>query len=256
MASHWTKFTIIFVVAAALLFASFFLAWYPSYESEILKLSLSQNGLTQTERDNLQSSLNWWSNQGVYTYGTVSNFILVAGLLVLAYGIVYSLTSTWRESIRNKATLEERQYPSQEQKPINYQYEQTRKPKTGFPIAAGILTIITASIIMVFSGILIIGGIGSILTGRYGYPSQSVNLLGDGVLGVIVFGFALTAGIMILKRKNFVFAIVGLCFMLVKGVTFIIVDSGLLGAAIVGTVILAIAILSLIFTSISYKEFS
>lgn len=255
MVSNWIKFTIIFVVAAALIFAGFFLAWYPSYKSEILRLNLSQSGLTQAERDNLQSSLSWWSNQGVYTYGSVANFILVGGLLVLAYGIVYSLTSTWRESIRNKATLEEQQYVSQEQEPINYQYEQTRKAKTGFPIAAGILTIITSAIIMAFSGIFIVGGIGSILTTTSGFSSQSVNLLGDGLLGVLVFGFALTAGILILKRKNFVFSIIGLCFMLVKGTTFILVTGDLVGASL-GIVILAIAILSLIFTSISYKEFS
>jgi hypothetical protein len=255
MASHWVKFTIIFVVAAALLFAGFFLAWYPSYKSEILKLNLSQNGLTQAERDNLQSSLSWWSNQGVYIYGSVANFILVGGFLVLAYAIVYSITSVWRESIKAKVTLEERRYVSrgepEKQEPMNYPYEQTKKVKTGFPIAAGSLTIITSSIIMAFSGIFIVGGILTISSRSY----QTINLLGDGLLGALVFGFALTAGIMILKRKNFVFSIIGLCFMLVKGTTFILVTSELVGVSL-GIIIIAIAILSLIFTSISYKEFS
>jgi hypothetical protein len=110
---------------------------------------------------------------------------------------------------------------------------------------------------MVFSGIFIVGGVRSILMPPtlHGYSYQGVNLLGDGILGVLVFGFALTAGIMILKRKNFVFNIIGVCFMLVKGSTFIIVTGDLLGASL-GIVILAISILSVIFTSISYKEFS
>jgi hypothetical protein len=132
MASHWIKFTIIFVVTAALLLASFFLAWYPSYRSEILELTLGQTDLTQAERDNLESSLSWWSNQGVYTYGTVSNFILVAGLLVLAYGIVYSLTSVYRaRSAKAKTALDKRQSAPQVEperpEPINNQYEQNRK---------------------------------------------------------------------------------------------------------------------------------
>lgn len=104
---------------------------------------------------------------------------------------------------------------------------------------------------MAFSGIFIAGGISAISSQSY----QSVRLLGDGLLGVLVFGFALTAGIMILKRKNFVFAIIGLCFMLVKGTTFVLVTGELLGVSL-GIIIIAIAILSLIFTSISYKEFS
>jgi hypothetical protein len=107
MTFHSVKFTIIFVVAAALIFAGFVLAWYPNYKSEILELNLGQSGLTQAEIDNLESSLSWWSNQGVYTYGTVANFVFVGGLLILVYGVVYSLTSTWRESIRNKAPFEE-----------------------------------------------------------------------------------------------------------------------------------------------------
>jgi hypothetical protein len=167
------------------------------------------------------------------------------------------LVSTWRESIRAKVTLEKQRYASQgeteEQEPINYQYEQTAdKPKTGFPIAAGILTIITSSIIMAFSGIFVFAGI---LTVSSRYTSQGVNLLGDGLLGFLVFGFALAGGIMTLKRKNFTFSIIAMCFMIVKGATSVIVPGELLGVAI-GIVIMALSVLSLIFTSISYKEFS
>ena len=259
MASHWIKFTVLFIVATALLLAGFFIAWYPSYKKEILEFALGQSGLTQVERDNLQGTLSWWSNQGEYTYASVANFILIGGFLFLAYSIVYSITSVWSESIRAKATLEEKRYASRDEgekrDSTNYQYEQVRKAKTGFPIAAGVLTIITSSIIMAFSGLFIVGSIGNILTSLHGYSSVSVNLLGDGLLGVIVFGFALTAGIMILKRKNFVFSIIGLCFMLVKGTTFILVTGELVGLTL-GVIIIAIAILSLIFTSISYKEFS
>lgn len=257
MTSHWIKFTAIFIVASALLFSGFLLAWYPSSRIETLEMYLDQSGLTQAEIDNLESSLSWWSTQGVYTYGSVANFVLVGGLLVLVYGIVYSLVSTWRESTRAKVIIEKRRYAteveSEEQDVGLSHYEQTRKiVKTGFPIASGVLTIITSSIIMAFSGIFVVSGI---LNMSSRYTAQGVNLLGDGLLGVLVFGFALTAGIMTLKRKNFVLAIVGLCFMVVKGATFILITGDLLGVSL-GIVILALAVLSLIFTSISYKEFS
>lgn len=255
MASNWLNFTIIFIAAAALLLAGFLLAWYPSYVREILELNLGQSGLTQAEIDNLESSISWWSNQGAFTYGSVAIFVIIGGLLVLVYGIVYSLVSTWRESIRAKAVFEKQRYASQAEladQSGNFQYEQTKnRPKTGFPIAAGVLTIITSSIIMAFSGIFVVGGILNISSRSY----YGVNLLGDGLLGFLVFGFALAGGILTLKRKNFAFAIVAMCFMIVKGATFIIVTGDLLGSSL-GVIILALAVLSLIFTSISYKEFS
>ena len=113
MASLWIKFTVIFIVGAALILTGFLLSWYPHYKCEILELDLSQSGLTQAEIDNLASSLSWWSNQGVYTYGSVANFVLIGGLLVFVYGIVYSLTSVWRESIKAKTILAKQQEVSE-----------------------------------------------------------------------------------------------------------------------------------------------
>jgi hypothetical protein len=202
--------------------------------------------------------LSWWSNQGVYVYGSVSNFVLAGGVLVLVYAIVYLTISTWRESIAAKPVGSKRydipQPRSDEQEADRFRFEKTKKiTKTGFPIASGILTVIASSVIMLFSGIFVVAGVLT-LSSRYVAP-QSLNLLSDGLFGVLVFGFALTGGIMILKRKNFVFAIVALCFMVVKGATFIIATADSLGAAI-GIVVIVLTVLSLIFTSISYKEFS
>jgi uncharacterized membrane protein len=59
-----------------------------------------------------------------------------------------------------------------------------------------------------------------------------------------------------LKRKNFAIAIISSCIMLVKGVAFIIATGGDYLGVYVGIAILVLTVLSLIFTSISYKEFS
>jgi hypothetical protein len=246
MASQWIKFTIIFAIASALLVAGFFIAWYPHSVIEGLQTILGQSDLTQPQRDWYQGSLIWWQNQGVFTYESVANFVILSGVIVLVYAIVYSIFSTWRVSNQTEA-IESNLYN------IPKEREKIRKVvKTGFPIAAGILTIIASSVIMLFSGIFVIS---SSLSMSFRLTTQNVNLLGDGLFGVLVFGFALAGGVMILKRKNFVFAIVALCFMVVKGATFIIVTADFVGAAI-GIVVFALTVISLIFASISYKEFS
>lgn len=113
MVSHWVKFTAIFIVASALLVTGFILSWYPSYVSEIKELELNQGGLTQAEIDNLESSLSWWNNQGVITYGSAANFVIISGLFALVYAIVYACLSTWRESTKAKIILAKRQEVSE-----------------------------------------------------------------------------------------------------------------------------------------------
>jgi hypothetical protein len=98
MASYWVKFTAIFVVASALMLTGFSVAWYPHYQSELLRLTLEQNSLTQVQRWDFEGGLNWWNNIGSYLYGSIGNSILMAGILVLLYAILYLVISVWRES--------------------------------------------------------------------------------------------------------------------------------------------------------------
>ena len=95
MVSSWIKFTAIFIVAATLLLTGFLIAWYPSYRSEILELNLGQSDLTQAERDSLESSLSWWNTVGSSMYGSIANFVILGGFLVLVYAIIYSITSVY-----------------------------------------------------------------------------------------------------------------------------------------------------------------
>ena len=98
MTSYWIKFTAIFIVATTLIITGLSLAWYPHYTSEIMRLTLEQNSLTEAYRYYLEGSLNWWNNIGIYLYESIGNSVLIAGILVLLYAIVYLLTSIWRES--------------------------------------------------------------------------------------------------------------------------------------------------------------
>jgi hypothetical protein len=246
MASHWVKFTVIFIIASGLILTAVFLSWYPSSRIESLETRLNQSGLTQAEIDWIESSLIWWRSQGVFTYGSASNFVLLGGILVLAYAISYILLSNWRASARAKRqNISEVKWEAPE--------VQLRAIRTGFPIVSGVLTIIASSLVMLFSGIFVVGGF---LTISSRLTTQGVNLLFDGVFGIVVFAFSLTGGIMTLKRKNFIFAIISLSIMVVKGATFIIATGEDFLGTYVGIAILVLTVLSLIFTSISYKEFS
>ena len=98
MASPWIKFTVIFIVALALMVTGFSIAWYPHYRSEIIRLTLEQSSLTQAQRWEYEGSLSWWNNVGVFMFSSIGNSVLIGGLLVLLYAIVYIVTIVWRES--------------------------------------------------------------------------------------------------------------------------------------------------------------
>ena len=258
MPSKRVKVSLLFVVASGLLLAGFLLAGYPQSVIESMEAQLEQGGLTQSELDTLEGGLPWWRAQGIFYYGLASDFVIAAGILVLVYAI-YSVLFTWGKSIRARKINAKRQEISQvkfeEKKETGkIQYEKTRKTESAsFPIAGGLLTIIASCIVMVFSGVLVVGGI---LTDSSQVSTQGVNTLADGAFGILVSAFALTGGIMILKRKKFAFAIIAMCFMMVKGATFIISTGGDFWGLFIGTDIFALTLISLIFTSISHKEFS
>jgi len=258
MPSRWVKFTLIFIAAAGLLLAGFFLSWYPHSVIEGMEARLNQGGLPQSEIDYLQGALPWWRAQGIFYYGLASNFVVASGILVLVYATVYSVLFAWRASMRDKQINAKRQEISQvkieENLTDNFQYQKTRKTeRISFPIAGGLFMIIASWIGLFFSGILVFSWT---LADGSQFSTQSMNYLADGAFGILVSVFALTGSITILKRKEFAFSIIATCFMLIKGATFTISSGGDFWGLFIGMEILALTVISLIFTSMSYKEFS
>jgi MFS family permease len=254
MVSDWIKSTAIFVVATGLLLSGYLLAWYPSHIGELIELNMSQGGLTPAEIYNLEGSLSWWNTQGTFLYGSISTLMYTWGFLFIVLGIIYSVVTTWR-GLSGPKEIPSKYSPQTEpaeHRPSNIQYEKRRQiVKTGFPIAAGILAIISSSLIMVFSGLFVATAVLNFSE----YSSQWVTSMSNGILGIAIFGFALAGGVMTLKRKNFILALIGTCFMIVESAIFMVVTGGLAGIY-AGIVVFALSVLSLIFTSISYKEFS
>jgi hypothetical protein len=136
------------------------------------------------------------------------------------------------------------------------------RQETGFPVAAGILTIIAACASAVAGIIGMIAFEGSIVTVSFVSSSFSANypLLYVGMFGVLGFSFGLMGGIFSLKREYFALSIIGMYVLFVSGVATMIAFalaeySSWVSGLPFGLPIVILSILSVIFTTISKREF-
>ncbi|MCP8304164.1 MAG: hypothetical protein H3Z50_01625 [archaeon] len=126
--------------------------------------------------------------------------------------------------------------------------------RSGFAIASGILTII-ASCLSLFIGYWLFP---SILWqyGDYGYIIFW--------LGLLAFGFGLTAGVLALKRRTLVLVMIGMVLVLVIDISLFIIEYLLIEATYYYTSIgltygvpaILFIVLGIIFSGISRKEFT
>ena len=79
----------VFAVGVILIVAGQSLYRYANQSITDVETQLSQAGLSQSERDNLQGSLVWWRNAIVSTYGPTSIALIAAGIGVLSILTVY-----------------------------------------------------------------------------------------------------------------------------------------------------------------------
>lgn len=136
--------------------------------------------------------------------------------------------------------------------------EELPRKKTRLPIAAGILTIVAAC------ACIITGVIGLIFSAVSGIA----QFLIQGVIAVLAFAFGLTSGIMSLKRSYFVITIIGICIITVAGLVNVVMfgvpigfNYGIAVASILmgllfGLPVVILSILSIIFVTLSKREFS
>jgi hypothetical protein len=257
----WKRFTILFLAGAVFLLVGLVFAWYPSSVIGGLEERLRQGGLPQTEKDWIQGSLSWWYWARITTYEPLSYVLIAIGLVIIAYSIVYSSFSIWRELglKRIEQTKRETVVTGQqmEKKPIPDLY-QTVRIRTGFPVAAGILAIVSSCMSIIFS---VLGIMGFVSTLSHSYYSPYYWSLFMGIFGLVAFAFGVTGGIMSLRRRNFILALIGACLLILQGFITILA-MGLEGtnawaySLLVGSPLIVLSVLSLIFIAISNKEFS
>jgi len=139
--------------------------------------------------------------------------------------------------------------------------------KTGFPIAAGIMTIIAACICAFIGGMnLLFSMWGYLYINDVYYPINDVHRFVAGVFGLLAFILGLASGRMSLRRKHLGLSIAGMCLIIVsvliaisETVASVRAHNGILsveGILVFHAPPIVLAILSLIFVAVSKKEFS
>jgi hypothetical protein len=132
--------------------------------------------------------------------------------------------------------------------------------RTGFPIAAGVITIVASCISIIF-GILGTTAFIALLDQRFFGMVHVVGYLVMGLLGLVAFALGLTGGILMLKRKRFGLAASGVSIVLASGIANIIVVGAqgayaIASALVFGLPIVILAILGVVFTAVSKGEFT
>jgi hypothetical protein len=223
-----------------------------------LRSRLGQSDITQDERYALQSSLDWYNMQKVAFFQPLTNTAHFLGIVVVIVSIVYAAISVVQDSFMAQRMRKEiKQLPVEEEPKTNVQPLATRK--SGFPIAAGILALVASGIIVLVSIVALVAAVQ-----LFGYvylgASNAAGLLGVSVWNMLSFSFGLTSGVFVLKRQQFGLSVFGISLLLTGGCVTVLGFGWIAGNSWVtglpfGVPVIVLAILGLVFVSISKREF-
>jgi hypothetical protein len=133
-----------------------------------------------------------------------------------------------------------------------------RVKRSGFSVAAGVLTIIGACVAAV-SGI--VGLIGFYTTISYSYYYHPYESLVMGVFGILGCALGLTGGIFTLMRRRFVLCMIGMVLIMISGFVTVgafvlILWNGWGIGLLFGLPSIFLSVLSIIFASVSRGDFA
>lgn len=259
MAWNWKGFVAVFVIGAAIISVGLAISWVTNSTIANIQFQLQGNGLSTAERDTLRGSLGWWEIQRTTFYGPISEFVVDVGLIVVIFSVIYAVLSITGGFLDRTKRVKIEITPTSE-KPAE-EPRTAPKPKvthiTGFPIAAGVLTIIAASII-IFYAFLTVTQMVTYANSNYYQQNLTylVYVLFAGIWNFVAFGLGLTGGLFSLRRKHFMLTVVGMSLLLVGGFV-AVAGTGIIGGGwtILGIPVIILAILSIIFVGVSKNEF-
>jgi hypothetical protein len=275
MEFNWKASLAAFVVGVAIIAVGFAVSWVTNSTIANIQGQL-QGSLSTSQRDAFQGSLNWWQIQKVDVFEPLSTFIIIVGSIIIISSVIYAILSISGELIARTKIIEIENAPINEQpseEPASAKEEIVKEPQvapqpvapkampvhtTGFPIAAGILTIIAASI-AILSAFLAVAQIMPYANSYYNRQNLTyfVFPLFAGIWNFVAFGLGLTAGLFSLRRRRFMMTIVGINLVLVGGCVSVLETGTLSGGwMIIGIPMIILAILSVIFVGISKNEFT
>jgi hypothetical protein len=136
-----------------------------------------------------------------------------------------------------------------------------RVKRSGFPVAAGVLTIIGACVAAVSGIIGIIGFYTTISYSYYYYYYHQYEWLAMGILGILGCALGLTGGIFTLMRRRFVLCINGMVLIMISGFVTVgafvlILWNGWGTGLLFGLPCIVLSVLSIIFASVSRGDFA
>jgi hypothetical protein len=245
----------IFAIGASTLVIGYGVNLYINSVIEGLRAQLQETGLTVSQRATLQESLNSWQIQRITLLQPFSYLLMSIGFIVILSSVIYTLLAVlWRET-------QHRTFDQTKQEIFENAPKTRTVHTTGFPIAAGILAIIAASII-IFNALLAVAQTVNLANSYYYQQNLTylVFVLFAGIWNFIAFGLGLAGGIFSIKRKHFALTIVGMSFLLVGGFISVF-ESAILGGywsygMIIGMPIIILTMLSIIFVGVSKNEFT
>lgn len=133
-----------------------------------------------------------------------------------------------------------------------------RVKRSGFPVAAGVLTIIGACVAAI-SGILGLIGFYATMSSYYYYHQYEWLVMG--IFGILGCALGLTGGIFTLMRKRFVLCLVGMILIMVSGFVTVgafvlILWNGWSIGLLFGLPSTVLSVLGIIFASVSRRDFA
>jgi hypothetical protein len=93
---------IVLSLGIALVVAGESFYWYINAMIDILEMKLSQVGLSQSNHDALQGSLNWWQTEKASTYGPTSFFVIIAGIATVIILAAYCAVNIFQNRTTNQ----------------------------------------------------------------------------------------------------------------------------------------------------------
>ena len=244
----------LFLVGVVLLIAGLLVFWYSSTVISDLYAKLEQGGLSPGDEGYLRGSLDWWQATRVAVFEPISYVIIAIGSIFASYSVVYYSFASWYDSKRKmkKTKKKSSKDPSMTEKQ-NAVSPGIKSQRTIFPTIAGILAIIASFESIVFS---LLGYADFLETLNYSYQvSPSWASLFAGIFGSLAFALGLTGGMMAIRRKRLVFALIGDCFLLLQGFITIIIIGLNISGLLMGITTIVLSSLSLILVALSHEHF-
>jgi hypothetical protein len=102
MSTKSLSISIVLSVGVALVVAGESFYWYVNATIGSLQMKLARVGLSQSNHDSFQGSLNWWKTEKASIYGPISFIVIIAGILIVLVLTAYCAMNIYKNRRNNQ----------------------------------------------------------------------------------------------------------------------------------------------------------